>query len=595
MLLTVLGIFFFTPKETYAQTVLFQDNFDDNNISDWTVARSKQWSNPSQPCMYLGNPQVWFAENGKMINRLTGLSCITEITPNNFTIPPSISYVYEVDMTMPSSIVMDRNFIFKYKDGNNWYGVHTYGENVYIHKVVNGTEYFIPNWRTTYKGFVANQTYHFKVVYSRERIQLYINDILITDSIDPITQPTFDNFTAGLQASSGAPSSTEVWFDNVVIKELEPPFPILAVVNWKQYMAPWATETYDHANLWSSNPTIRKYGCAVTSAAMVLKYFKHDVYPHTLNDWLKEHKGYLRNGSLIWTAISRFSLEHMTADAPKLELTIHSPTNTFLADSLKNSLPIILRLPDPLHFIVARGQTAGDFLVNDPNSEVNDVLSKSVNIHGSPNQAYKFTPANSDLSYMVFAVNPNITMEVFDEDGNKIEGLVTTESAPRDAENNQPLNAEDLKVFWYPQPPYGNYILQLSGSGSYQLDSYLYNTEGEVTDNSFNGTMQEGDLNTFNIVVEQSPTIAPAVSFDSILEDLEAAYNQELISNQGIYKSLRAQVVSAKRLNDQGKVNLAKLVLRVVALRIRIATPKFVETDISTDLQTKIATLIHNI
>lgn len=163
----------------------------------------------------------WTIQNQKYGIRINS-PCVTETVPSGLTIPPGINYSFEVDMTMAQSANMDRNFVFKYKDHQNWYGIHTIGSNVYLHKVINGKEYFLPNWNFIY-GFLDNGTYHFKVDVLGNEFWVYINNVLY--SIVPDSDPTFPNYTAGLQASSGGVPTSEVWFDNVLVTELPPPSP----------------------------------------------------------------------------------------------------------------------------------------------------------------------------------------------------------------------------------------------------------------------------------------------------------------------------------------------------------------------------------
>lgn len=200
-----LGLIFTPAKTLSAQTVYFQDNFDDGEASDWTIVRNT--------CL-----ADWVVENNKYGIRINRW-CTTESLPNTINIPPDISYSFEVDMTMSQSIYMDRNFVFKYQDSNNWYGIHAIGTRVYLQKVVNGVEYFLPNWFIDYP-FQDNQTYRFKLDVMSNQFRVYIDGSLVNTVAD--SNPNFPNSKAGLQASAGAISTSEVWFDNVVVTSLDP-------------------------------------------------------------------------------------------------------------------------------------------------------------------------------------------------------------------------------------------------------------------------------------------------------------------------------------------------------------------------------------
>ena len=197
------------PKISLANTVLFSDDFNDGDAEGWSVPRdrcSTDW-------------QVNNFSYGIIINS----ACITETIPDSLTIPDDAIYSFEVDMSMPVSSNMDRNFVFKYLNSTNWYGIHTIGSHVYLHKVVNGTEYFLTNWDTIYP-FVTNQTYHFKVIVKPSGFDVYINGLLHTSV--PESGVTFLSNKAGLQASSGGMPDSQVWFDNVVITLIDSGTPI---------------------------------------------------------------------------------------------------------------------------------------------------------------------------------------------------------------------------------------------------------------------------------------------------------------------------------------------------------------------------------
>jgi hypothetical protein len=55
--------------------------------------------------------------------------------------------------------------------------------------------------------------------------------------------------------------------------------------------------------------TIWEYGCAMTSIAMVLKYYGVDTDPGKLNAWLNENNGYASGGYLYWDKPAEYSNE----------------------------------------------------------------------------------------------------------------------------------------------------------------------------------------------------------------------------------------------------------------------------------------------
>lgn len=209
ILVTVFILILLLPIQVSAQVIYFQDDFNDGSANGWTV--------PRNTCFYNGLPAVWIVENNRYGIRINGGLCVTETIPLTIPIPLNTSYGFDVDMTMAQSANMDRNFVFKYQDSQNWYGIHTVGTNLYLHKVVNGIEYFLPNWHIIY-SFQDGQTYHFRVEVRPNEYKVFIDGSLVSTVPDDLL--TFPNSKAGLQASAGGISSSEVWFDNIVVQEL---------------------------------------------------------------------------------------------------------------------------------------------------------------------------------------------------------------------------------------------------------------------------------------------------------------------------------------------------------------------------------------
>lgn len=198
------------PSNIKASSTYFEDDFNDNNVSDWQVVRNG--------CSYNSGPAIWQTSTGRYGIKISGSPCVTETIPSSLLIPDNIAYTYQVDMDMVQSTSMDRNLVFKYKDSANWYGLHLIGNALIIQKVVGGVE--TSEW-WYWPGFVANTIYTFRVDMAPGNIDVYINGTLVASESDP--PPYFQNTSAGLQASVGAISASEVWFDNFKVTDLLPP------------------------------------------------------------------------------------------------------------------------------------------------------------------------------------------------------------------------------------------------------------------------------------------------------------------------------------------------------------------------------------
>ncbi len=139
----------------------------------------------------------------------------------------------------------------------------------------------------------------------------------------------------------------------------------------------WGAQVYDSASRWSpAHATISDWGCAETSAAMILQYYgitklpnNINLDPGTLNTWLKNQPdGYIGNGLLNWLAISRLSKLAKTNNPnfiyDALEYRRKGIDKVSLTDDINAGQPDILE--EPGHFIVGKGINADTFNINDP-------------------------------------------------------------------------------------------------------------------------------------------------------------------------------------------------------------------------------------
>lgn len=111
--------------------------------------------------------------------------------------------------------------------------------------------------------------------------------------------------------------------------------------------------------------TLGQVGCAVSSAAMVMKFYGIDTDPGRLNVFLRETGGYDENNDLRWegpAAIAPQRVRHIYEDLPSY----------YLIDSnLRRGNPVIVRLhldSGWTHFVVIMGKDGFDYLIRDPSS-----------------------------------------------------------------------------------------------------------------------------------------------------------------------------------------------------------------------------------
>jgi len=149
----------------------------------------------------------------------------------------------------------------------------------------------------------------------------------------------------------------------------------------RQNEGAWASDIY---NLYGSDriaDTIAKWGCATTSAAMVLSYYSGvQVDPKDLDDWLAANSGYTPKHGVIWTRIPWFAWERLglTLAQPVYAATTLSRLDSALA--FENENPPIVNVcwkdcsdtnEARWHWVVVIGKSGSEYLINDPSGWLN--------------------------------------------------------------------------------------------------------------------------------------------------------------------------------------------------------------------------------
>ena len=213
-------------------------------------------------------------------------------------------------------------------------------------------------------------------------------------------------------------------------------FPSLNVTDIKQYAGGWENDTYDNIT-----GTIKQFGCALTSASMVLKYHGHNINPNALNTWLKgQPDGYLGNGLVNWLAVSRYTYLNKSS-APALEFRKVIASDNNLINELNLGRPAILK--EPGHYIVAKSQTADSFGINDPGYSNRPTLASYNNSYSG---IYSYRPTYTNLAYILLTLDSNYSLKVFDPDGNEITGYTYTEEGLNDNEGGSQDSGGSLTV-----------------------------------------------------------------------------------------------------------------------------------------------------
>ena len=132
-----------------------------------------------------------------------------------------------------------------------------------------------------------------------------------------------------------------------------------------------ADPKWHHDPLGDTTDTLGQAGCALTSAAMVLKWYGVDTDPKRLNAYLTDHHGYVGSGYIIWEKaanLDSFGLKKAYEDLPSYWR---------IDRQLMKGNPVIVRIHFPgggMHFVVIAGKRGFDYLIMDPGAGWNKGL-----------------------------------------------------------------------------------------------------------------------------------------------------------------------------------------------------------------------------
>lgn len=424
-----------------------------------------------------------------------------------------------------------------------------------------------------------------------------------------------------------------VWNDGSMIKfykstDLAWGTPILNVPLFLQTDPRWAGDRYDF-----TTPTINALGCALSSAAMALKF--HDVAttpdgtqatnPGTLNQWLIDIKDYKMGtpseGNLDWTKLPAYS-NNKIALRPSYNVGTSTPESFLrqLIDSdLANGDPVIVKTKyfntqtstTTEHFVVAKGKSGSTYAINDPRSFVITTLDQgSYPILG----VRRFTKGDgTPVSLLSVSVASPVQILVTDPSGKKtgfdptvgetIFGIPNSGYAEDhiDSDSDEPVQTGFVKTLDIIQPEDGNYRIELIGEGLgvYTLAVMAVDNDGAFHEIKTSGVTDSGITSSFDTSFSATATEAPPlikeVSFASIHRDIEIALQLGIIDNQGIANSLLQKLDAAEMNVKKGKSQTARNILNALRQEAEAQKGKRINEPFASALLQDIDALLHSL
>ena len=586
-------LFFLNPPTSFASHKIFQENFDANSEGSFPNGWILVNDSDRTPCA-----ATWKVHDGMAgIAIVNQGSCTTNIIPDD-TKWNSLgnNYIFELDMKFVNGT--DHNVAFRFTPtfpSNDWYDLHFQSPGDFVLERINPGIYnvFVP------QNYPNNQMYHIKILVNKNNIKVYIDSLLVRDYTSDV-----DRFPSGriaLRAGTGADPSSETYFDNIVVTNIDEAPATLPVPYFSQNALPWGPSEYDNAiSLGFSNTTMDRWGCAVTSAAMVLNYHNIKQFadntpidPGSLNEWLKNNKGYATGTGSDGETYSWINLNAISALSKKLipagkstttlEWKRRFPsiqtTNTINEDLTTRNIPVILHtIKAGLttgHFVVAKGITNNIYDINDPEWNFPTLAS----FNNFYNQVDRFVPSNTNISYIVVVVNPGVELLLIDPNGDKtgkqiVDGQVEefddipnatySFEAPISNPNSDGV-IENLgtgvNVLLLPEPIDGNYQLLASSQTNegYTLNIALFDLDGDLVLQKPVGFVQPNQNDFFDINYSQADNSNSMniLTFQSTIDDIKKAQNSNLITKDSLASNLIRTIEKAESNVLDGRLTLA--------------------------------------
>ncbi len=482
------------PVSLVEATMVFADDFSSGEIEKWQITKT--------------NSSSWTVSDGILVGKIVSSSSVSELIPRpEFWYEGWGDYRFSVDM-MPVSGA-DRNLGWNYQDPRNWYEAHFVGNMVELYRLREGQTGFVSG----HQFFMTPLTWHHLVVEVQEqKMKLWVDGWLVADVMDWFADGRQGSIA--LKVGTGAIAPTEVWFDNVRVELLpEVDNSATEVEALMQTDSRWANDIYDHAMSWSNQPTIERWGCALTSLVMILR--KHgftqftdavEIDPGSLNQWLAaQPDGYIADGWVNWLAAARLTRQLVAQKYPGFNslkfsswwpIVGQSSVITKIASELVVGRPVIAALSN--HFFVADGLLGGaqDIQIKDPWYQIS-LLGQHLAANRIPISLRLIEPVTAQSSVVtgwLLAIENGGSPELINESGVLATDWQVVDGPERGESEDD--SATNWQVWWIPSRNQGKYqlrVLSRDQSQPPQVVWYEYFKDDTVRKNIFGGLELEFD------------------------------------------------------------------------------------------------------
>lgn len=392
---------------------------------------------------------------------------------------------------------MDHNIVWNFLDEENYYQLHFNMEEVWLTRFQDGSVVLSEG---TQHRLVRTLLHTVEVRQDAETLSVRVDGKEIFH-LEDNTRDERSYGLIGLKLAPGiiAPVTTQFThfkFPQQTSPEAGPEEPEgqqergLLIPSFRQDDSRWGNLGYDSAEEWSNQPTVGRWGCALTSLVMLFQYYGFEMlpggeplHPDTLNQWLlTQPDGYVGQGLVNWWAAARLSRilssQYSTPEKklPILEFSFQGlPWQEAALAQLAEERPIITHVPG--HFFLIRGydEVQDDFLITDPLYDY-ELLGE----HSEPLSLRIFTPSHTDLSALVVSHPAETVVTITDSTG-QVVSLSFEEWIEPDESTE---TSHKWKMTVVSQPVDGEYRLEWEGEASpNEATLLLYDQNGDASVN----------------------------------------------------------------------------------------------------------------
>jgi len=287
----------------------------------------------------------------------------------------------------------------------------------------------------------------------------------------------------------------------------------------------WKTKPYANYPPNDTTNTIGRWGCFMTSAAMIINYWGQrnqtpfQTNPDVFNTWLRNNQGYDAGNLVIHSAIPRYATQNNVSLYYKGATS--GRNDAILDDYLTSGNPVIigvnLRVDSqgrtyPTHYVVATGKTT---VSGQPTYSINDPIYGATTLYEKWSNNYSsitlFSGTQADRRSLRVSAHSPVELLVTDPLGRKSgydpatgtfwndipDATYLINAIAADANPDQGLFLES-KVLIVNNAIDGQYTVSVLGTGQgvYEVNSIASDWMGQISRRTFTGTAQAGSVDS---------------------------------------------------------------------------------------------------